>query len=271
LVPPVVEQQRTADLLRHVDDAASSSRTAADRAHSALLAVLARELGSAEGDVQPLHALADVQSGISWLKEQEVAPGTASAIGVMGVTNVQRDHVHVRDCTWVPRTPQAERRQIKPHTLLTIRTNGNADRIGNVHRAPDEAIGYTISSFLTAITTHDPADAPYVLRVLQSPHIQRAITEATSGSTGLKNVAVRWIRGIEIPWPPKEVRDRICIVAEAFDAAASARRAVADSAEATREAVVAKVLSGLVTLPSSYDRFLADENPAGTSLEPATL
>jgi type I restriction enzyme S subunit len=258
-LPSIEEQRRVAALLESIDAVAAESL---DRS-SAALALKARFLGAAvdglrDTDCKPLGSLADVQSGVSWTKADELPEGDPAGIGVMGVKNVQRDHVHARDCGWIRKTPQAEQRAIARHTILTIRTNGNPDRIGNVHLAPIEAVGYTISSFLTAITPHEPDEAGYVLRVLQSPQVQNAITAATSGSTGLKNIAVTWIRELEIPWPSLRQRRDLDATAVAFDSLATAHASEATILRTLRDALLTALLSGAHTIPESYDRFLSE-------------
>lgn len=257
-LPPIEDQRRMADLLSSMDAMAAE---ACERA-KATLVLKARYLGDVlhtleAAERKPLGSLAEVQSGISWTKADELQRGDPAGIGVMGVTNVQRDHVHANDCGWIRRTPQAEQRAIAGHTILMIRTNGNPDRIGNVHRAPAEAVGYTISSFLTGITPNDPDEAGYLLRVLQSPQSQDAITAATSGSTGLKNIAVTWIRELEIPWPSLQQRGDVDATATAFDSVISAHTAEALSLQRLRDAALSALLSGAHTLPESYDQFVS--------------
>lgn len=257
-LPPIEEQRRIADLLGSMDLLMDRVRARA----GALTELRLRYLGSAFEDVREAHCTvgsrAEVQSGVSWGKADELDVGDPDGIGVMGVTNVQRDHVHATGCTWIPRTPQAEKRLIKPHTILTIRTNGNAERIGNVHLAPNEAVGFTISSFLTSITPHDPDEAGYLLRALQSPQVQRAITAATSGSTGLKNIAVTWLRQLEIPWPSPTRRREVATTASAFDVAAAAHAAEEHGLHSLRRALLATLLSGEREIEATYDRFLAE-------------
>ena len=270
-LPPLAEQRRIADLLAHIDDSVVASREAIDALSEAMAVALERDVQAAMASEQRrLGELASVQSGISWAKTDEVTEDSPDSIAVMGVANVQRDFIHADGCTRIPRTPQAEDRAIKPHTLLTIRTNGNADRIGNVHKAPSEAVGHTISSFLTSITTEQPGDSDYVLRVLQSPPYQRAITQATSGSTGLKNIAVTWIRNLEIPWPSEAERTRTCNLADGFEAAITAHRDLTSRAERLRAAVLTGLLSGLHAIPADYDRLLNGEVEPSTR-EPAEV
>jgi type I restriction enzyme S subunit len=257
-LPSFKEQRRIANLLASIDGAAAGAHERFGTAIELKVRFLGSMLESlASEERQELGSLAEVQSGLSWGKSDELSHEDPGGIGDMGVSNVQRDHVHAHGCTWIQRTPQAEKRVIEPHTILTIRTNGNADRIGNVHLAPSGAVGFTISSFLTAITPSEPDEAGYILRVLQSPQVQSAITAATSGSTGLKNIAVTWLRQLAIPWPELERRREIAATASALDAAAAAHENEALRLSDLRQAMLTALLSRVHTIPASYDRFLS--------------
>lgn len=252
-VPPPDQQQRIVELLAAAQAAADAARLYADALHDALESVIGAFVEHiSEAETRALGELAAVESGISWKKEDEVPPGP-STVPVMGVSNVQREYVHADGCVHLRGTSKARSKLIRPHTLLTIRTNGNAERIGNVHRAPHEAVGCTFSSFLTAITTHDPEVSDYVLRVLQSPQVQRKISDATTGSTGLKNIAVRFIRSIAIPWPDATVRqalvDRAAAVSAAVDAASRHR----DQLAALAGELASAFTSGDKLLPRDAD------------------
>ncbi len=271
-LPPLKVQQRIADFISSIEASAAALTHRIEAALRLKTQYLGRTLAGLEGgQSRTLGSLADVHSGVSWKKEDELSPGDPAGIGVMGVSNVQRDYIHIHGCTWIPSTDQARQRLIEPHTILTIRTNGNADRIGNVHIVPEDAVGYTISSFLTAITPHDPDTSEFVLRVLQSPQVQRAITSATSGSTGLKNIAVTWLRRLEIPWPAERIRNEVTAVASALDTLIHALEEERDALARLREAALERLISSREQIPVSYDRFLADENPDSVNLEPATV
>jgi len=265
----LAEQHRIADLLDSVDASADAGREEEEGAIAVLASYLAERLDAfTEGaDRVTVGDKANVTSGISWSRDDEVTVDTPEAIGVVGVANIQRDYASADVHTWLRPTPQALSKLVMAHTILTIRTNGNAERIGNMHLAPPGAVGLTLSSFITAITTNKPGDAAYLLRILQAPQSQRAITEATSGSTGLKNLAVSWLRDFRVPWPGSDQRSdlvRKCGEIEAVIVAARARQA---ELRTLREALLEELLSARVTIRDSYDRFLATSNhiPAQSS------
>lgn len=272
LIPPRHEQDWIADLLAAIDLVLERVLRRIDETVHLKSVYLNEVIDPRDGATTiKLGDACEIHSGVSWAKSDELSPGDAAGIGVMGVTNVQRDYAHADGCTWIPRTTkQAIDRLIEEHTILTIRTNGNPDRIGNVHLAPPEAVGHTLSSFLTAITPRDPSDAPFVLRALQSPRIQAAITGATSGSTGLRNIAVTWLRQLEIPWPDTPARREIVTTSDVFDDLTVALMAEERATRRLRRAVLACLLSGERRLPAEYGR-LVRQNGDDPGAEGATV
>jgi type I restriction enzyme S subunit len=88
-LPPVDEQRRIADLLAAVDGAivaVAAQSTATLAARERFLGAAVDRLDSAER--RSLGALAEVQSGISWTKTDELPPGDPEGMAVMGVANV---------------------------------------------------------------------------------------------------------------------------------------------------------------------------------------
>ena len=113
-LPDVQEQQRIVDIVGTAEkaEAAREHHSAAQALFDAQLAAFIIE--SADAPTRPLGELAEVASGISWTKADEIGPGPGT-IGVMGVSNVQRDHVHTRECVHLPAFTGAREEDPGPH------------------------------------------------------------------------------------------------------------------------------------------------------------
>jgi len=261
-VSPVEVQRRVLDAVGAADEALAAYRRHYEAALNAFDALLAQtyDLASASS-LLPLGQVATARSGISWSRDDETEPTAAGALATIGVAHVQREAVVLDgvDTTWLKPTPQVRRGVIDEHSLLMIRTNGNPARIGNVHRTPAAAQGRALSAFLMALTPNETADRDYLLRLLQSPQVQHKISAATSGSTGLKNIAVTWVRNLELPWPSAAERGALCRPLAALETLAAASATRVDRAEQLRAALVRDLLSQVHEVPSSYDAQLTDE------------
>jgi hypothetical protein len=147
-------------------------------------------------------------------------------------------------------------RTLTRDSLLLIRTNGNRSRIGNVYRVPESAVGHAFSAFQIGASVTDPANSGYLFWFLSAPNVQRRITDAASGTTGLGNVSIHWLSQLEVPWPDERRRRMLVSVADSLEAVSASSRAVLTRVGAARTAMLADLLSGEHEIPGSYDRFL---------------
>ena len=99
-------------------------------------------------------------------------------------------------------------------------------------------------------------DGPFLFWFLSSPTVQRRISEAASGTTGLGNIAISWIKQLDVPWPSEVERKRITVIADSLDEVVVAGLATQRRLGALRSALIADLLSGDHEIPPSYDRFL---------------
>ena len=89
-----------------------------------------------------------------------------------------------------------------------IRTNGKPRASGTCiayHKLP---YGCAYSAFQIGIDVEDERDVDFVYWMLRVPAIQGRISQEASGTTGLGNVAVGWLRELELPWPGTPDRER---------------------------------------------------------------
>jgi type I restriction enzyme S subunit len=156
-----------------------------------------------------LGALARVDRGASWSKNQERRDGTGSP--VIRIANVQPaglDLTEVRSVVAL-KERDLQRALIGPNSLLMVGSNGNPERVGNVYLADSSIGGMSLASFLIGIHATDHNRALWLYYYLTSQAVQEAITKATAGSTGLKNLSLEWLRSIPVVLPPLPIRLRI--------------------------------------------------------------
>ncbi|MFN8620617.1 MAG: hypothetical protein U0869_07750 [Chloroflexota bacterium] len=257
-LPPLAEQRRIVDLIAVTDGqvrAAEDATRAAERALGAHLDATFAELEDCP--MRMMGSLVSAGSGPSWAASDEVPTPTEGSTPVIGITSTpagtrlvdvaQRRHVVGLS---------AKVRTLTQGSLVMIRTNGNRDRIGNVYRVPEAAVGHAFSAFQIGLSVNDAEDTPYLFWFLSAPSTQARISDAASGSTGLGNVAVSWLNRLDVPWPTDSIRHRVTIIADALDATSLAAHAVASRAARLRAALVPHLLSAGHHIPESYDRFL---------------
>ena len=271
-LPPLDEQRRIVDLVGSLDATIAATDQAVAKAEQARRAILAdllfatnvaslssgRQLNRQTWRLESLGDVAGVVRGLSWSKDEERAAPGAGLIPVLRIGNVQVDGIDASDTLYVP-TPAsrtASKVLIGQSTIIMVGSNGNPARVGNAHRATQEINGYGFASFLIGVTPFRHVDSRFVLCVLQSDRVQSEITAATSGSTGLKNISLSWLRSLVIPVPPIEDQRFIAEVAEDVDAEVNALRVAARATRGMRRSLLAELLSGKHEIPASYDRLL---------------
>jgi type I restriction enzyme S subunit len=153
------------------------------------------------GDLCPV-----IGSGPSWAAKDESSVPSEGAMTVLKITNTRPDgSIDLSELSYVSGLP-ARTKVIGATSLVMIRTNGNRERIGNVYLPSEEVHGAAVSAFQFILDALDAETRDYLYLVLRSPGIQHLMSESASGSTGLGNLAVRWLKTLEIPWPDAPVR-----------------------------------------------------------------
>lgn len=110
-----------------------------------------------------------------------------------------------------------------------------------------------MSAFQIAMKAHDPHLAPIIYWYLGSPSVQRAITENASGSTGLGNIAIGWLKKLLVPDLTRQDRDRYVTRCETLNSVVDRRGSLGGAAADLRRRLLAALLSGEHEIPESYD------------------
>lgn len=252
LLPPIAVQRRAIDLVDHLDRAVAASENLVERLVAAQNA-LREDLLSGTSAVL-LSDVAEIGSGPSWKADDESTEPRQGSVPVLKITNTRPDGVidlaetaHVVGLS--PRT-----RTIDDRTLVLVRTNGNRERIGNVYLPPKQAHGFAVSAFQILARVAEGYDRELLFHALSRPSVQRRLSDAASGTTGLGNLGVRWLRRLEVPSP--ELSSQVLPLLRECDRTLDAAREELRQLQAARSAVLRDVLSGERLLLPSYDRFL---------------
>ena len=199
-LPPLDEQKRIADLLWALEHHRAATLEAACAVRGTLQLQIASQLRVFTstrrlGDVTSTH------SGPSFAASDVSPVAIEDAIPVLGIPNTKPDgSIDLTDVGYVKGLPTSTA-TVDEASLILIRTNGNRQRIGNVYLPPPQAHGYAVSAFQFLMKVADPADREYLYWVLSTDGMQDRMSEAASGTTGLGNLAVKWLNEQEIPWP----------------------------------------------------------------------
>ena len=267
LLPPLSEQRGIAAVLDAIDDAIERSEAviaATEELRRSLLHELlsrgvpgwhsewreVRGLGVVPAcwEVVRLGEVAEVVRGVSWSREQESAVPLDDAMPVVRIGNVQRDGFRMDDTLYIRGVPQANRARgaITERSLVMVGSNGNRDRVGNVFLSDDRVRGCLLASFLIRIDPIGSVSERFLAMVLRSARIQSRITESTAGSTGLKNLSLRWLRDLPFLLPPLTEQQRIATILDSVDSSLEQARMGTDVLRSVKASASEALLSGRV-------------------------
>jgi type I restriction enzyme S subunit len=201
LLPPPAVQASVVQVLETARSAVERYRevlTAIQEQRESLLDELTARVGNgfvALGDV------ADVVSGESWSAEDESTTPSKDAVPVIGIPALKADGT-IRIETQAYVRGLASKRSLFTTdglTLLVIRTNGNADRIGNVYRLDDDLSGRALGAFIFGCRFRTALQRDVAFEYMRGSRFQRWATSLVAGTTGLKNLPIRELRRMAVP------------------------------------------------------------------------
>ena len=226
----------------------------------------------------PEVALADiagVERGLSWSKDQEAWDPVQGSVPVVRIGNVQVEGIEMRDTLYVKGAPDRDitRKTVRGgSTILMVGSNGNPERVGNAYLAGPSLDGNVYASFLIGVDPGPKVVPDYLWRYLQSPRIQRAITDATAGTTGLKNLSLGWLRAMPVAVPPLAEQRRIVDLLGSADNVIQKARSINKAAwmvlSKLREQLIADASE--VLLDDLIDGIDAGKSPLAVDRPPVT-
>ena len=195
--------------------------------------------------VARLGDVAGIARGVSWSREQESSGSVAGTVPVVRIGNVQPDGFHMDDTLYITGVSDSEkrRRAISSKTVVMVGSNGNRDRVGNTFLATRQVTGHLLASFLIGIEPCDNVCERFLASYLRSHRIQSLISKSTSGSTGIKNLGLNWLRSLQLTFPPIGEQRAIATVLDAIDEAIERTEAVIAATERLRDALLHELLT----------------------------
>lgn len=255
-LPPVVQQRRIVTLVAAVDAQIAALDNELHSAREVLKRIVSQLLDHLP-TTTPYGSVAVTRSGPSWSAADESKTPTSGSLRVVKITNTKDGGVvDMTDETYVTGLPDSTTK-LDEASLIIIRTNGNRNRIGNVYRPDASAVGCAVSAFQFISQAINPADRDFLYWTLADPSMQQRMSEAASGTTGLGNLAVRWLNAVEIPWSD-DPAERSAISSSA-DAAERTVIRLGDELEhlrSVRTDLLDALLSQQITVDEAVDQFI---------------
>jgi restriction endonuclease S subunit len=255
-MPSPPEQRRIVDVLSALDAQIAARAGEIERAR-ATLSRLNSDLIEALPSSRTLGDFTAIRSGPSYAAS-DVFPGPRSgSVPVIGIPNTKPDgSLDLSQIGHVVGLSDSVGK-VNESSLVLIRTNGNRQRIGNVYLPPPAARGHAVSAFQFLMKVDDPSDREFVYWALRESFRQAEMSEAASGTTGLGNLAVRWLNALEIPWSD-EPDDRASVIRplRSFQDAIDASSEELSHLKTFRSTLLTSLLNQEIEIPETYDALL---------------
>jgi restriction endonuclease S subunit len=254
--PSLPEQRRIVDLIGAVDAHIEALMSEHSATYLHLDAFLSDRLSKLPGSIT-VGQLATVRSGPSWAAKDEHKEPVDGAVQVVKITNTPSDgFIDMTDKTYVTNLPESTL-LLDQTSMVLIRTNGNRQRIGNVYLPNDEAIGCAVSAFQFIVKFLDPKNRDFVYWTLRDRNMQRKMSAAASGTTGLGNLAAGWLKSAEIPWLDDPgirsgIVEQMQAIATVVDSLGTELRATRE----LREILLRGLLKETIRIPDAYESSL---------------
>lgn len=183
--------------------------------------------------------------GITWSADQETQEPRANDVPVLRIPNV-KSYLDLRDILFLRGISESAKNKFaaRRNWILLVGSNGNPDRVGNCVII-DHDSEYLFASFLVGAEVRDESDYdPYfVYYFINSPKLQKAITDSVQGSTGLRNINLSRLGQKEVQIPPKCEQRRIAEILTTVDRRIEKTEALIAKHQAIKQGMMADLLT----------------------------
>lgn len=255
-LPTPAEQRRIVDLMAAVDAQVGALAKYVECAVD-LLCRLNSELVETLPVSRTLGDFTATRSGPSYAAADVSPTASPGSVPVIGIPNTKPDgSLDLSETGNVVGLPDSVGK-IDESSLVLIRTNGNRQRIGNIYMPPDKAHGHAVSAFQFLMKVNEPSDREFVYWLLREPSMQSAMSEAASGSTGLGNLAVRWLNAAQIPWSDDPaVREAVVAPLRSLQNVADAASQELSRLRTLRSTLLSSLINEEIEILEAYDALL---------------
>ncbi len=257
-LPSPAEQRRIVDLMAAVD--AQVEALAKDvKCAGDLLCRLNSEVVEVLPGSRTLGDFTATRSGPSYAAADVSPTARPGSVPVIGIPNTKPDgSLDLSEIGHVVGLPDSVGK-IDESSLVLIRTNGNRKRIGNVYMPPEAAHGHAVSAFQFLMKIDDPSEREFVYWLLREPSMQAAMSEAASGSTGLGNLALRWLNAVQMPWSnDSAVRAAVVAPLRSLQTVVDLSSRELSHLRTLRSSLLTSLLNEEIEIPESYDALLEE-------------
>ncbi|MBE9405084.1 restriction endonuclease subunit S [Brachybacterium sp. Marseille-Q2903] len=264
LLPPIEEQRRIVDLMSHVDDLIALNEFEVSKQHALRSVVLEDGLADAEDGQTRLGDLTASVIGGTWgsppgEREVEVVSfGTKAFIG-----EVQYLDPSSGASRSLSATQYAKRELLSGDVVLEVSGGSPTQLVGRTLLVREDLPGVVPSSFMRRIRVNREQALPRYFHLLTQWLYQSGAVEALQpNTTSIRNLKVPLYLDLPVPSLPLHLQADLVERIDAMDDAIESSVSDLTALRSSRTSLLATLLSGEHSIPSSYDEFISDEGAA---------
>lgn len=255
-LPPLLEQRRVVDILRHADEAAAAPDLTSQLARQARLALVDEFVDAQLAAGIPVRRLDEVASLRLGFTKGVRTRALVSA-PYLRAANLTFGELRLSDVASIDLEP----REVAKHTLqvgdVLMTEGGNPWDLGRgwiwegqiadcVHQ----------NSVIRATAFRDGVEPRYVAHLLESRLLRRYFEGQATRTSGVAHLGVQGAAGAPVPVASADDQRRLVAILDAMRELDLGARAVRDLGRASRANMATEFLAGTHEIPASYDRFL---------------
>lgn len=191
-----------------------------------------------------IQDVAKVSRGVTWKSANESDVLTENSIRVYKIPHIQPNKKYQleENPIYIRKPKTTERYILKNEDILMVGSNGNPARVGNVvlYREKEPSL---FASFLLRLTAKELVDKQFLYYQVSGPLIQKAISNDSAGSTGLRNINATLMKEMDFLLPPMKEQQKIAAILSSVDEAIEKTDQIIEKTETVKKGLMQELLT----------------------------
>lgn len=262
IIPPKNVQQKIAKVLSTIDEQIEINEKLIEKTQELKKGLMQRlltkgighdrfknsEIGRIpeEWKVGKLGVYVNIKRGFTWKKAQESLEFEDGMTPVIRIGNIKKG-LNINDLLYLKKvtTEQKEKYKLAKDYIVMIGSNGNKDRIGNCCIIEND-MDFVYASFLIGLSVKDNNKIfpKFLYYYICSNIVQNAISESTTGTTGLSNLSLEILKELNLIIPSIEEQEEIALILSSVDEQISQYESKKEKLQELKKGLMQKLLTG---------------------------
>jgi type I restriction enzyme S subunit len=265
-LPPLAEQARIVDVMRVIDSAIKALTLEAHALGNLRMRSIAHLLSQGASDGWEAVTVADLADINPEAVSKKAPPSQITYIDIASVSPDGVDRGALKSLPYAD-APSRAQRIVRAGDVIISTVRPYLRARGHI---PSDLDGHVASTGFAVLRATERCLPGYLNAITATDQFYAHLESRQSGSA-YPAVRPSDIGDARVFLAPRPMQEKVAQLLESLELARSTAQDRVAILRKTRIAMAGVLMSGRRSLPTSYDRFLADENPDSVNLEPATV